>query len=78
MVRKLDGVGRLTIPMEIRNKLHWEEKDSIKMEVKDNSLVLSKNQKMCSLCGTNPIDFKIEESGFCKSCLSKIEKAFFN
>ena len=39
IVRKLDELGRVVIPKEIRNKLDIEEKDPIEVYIDGNSIV---------------------------------------
>jgi AbrB family looped-hinge helix DNA binding protein len=40
--RKLDELGRVVIPAEMRQKLGWKERDDILMSVKDDSIILTK------------------------------------
>ena len=42
IVRKVDELGRIVIPMELRNKLKIEEKDPIEIYVEGASIVLRK------------------------------------
>jgi len=74
MVRKLDYVGRITIPKEARNKLRWEDGDSIKLEIQDNGIFLKKQQKTCALCGINQVSFSLGENGICKNCYEALKE----
>lgn len=42
MVRKLDELGRITLPIEIRRTLGVEERDSLEIFVEDDRIVLKK------------------------------------
>ena len=42
VVRRLDELGRITIPMELRKILHLEERDSLQIFVDDDRIVLQK------------------------------------
>ena len=42
IVRKLDELGRVVIPKEIRNKLDIEEKDPIEIYLDGTSIILKK------------------------------------
>lgn len=68
MIRMLDKLGRLVIPMEFRKANNWNHKDEIEIVENDNELILkkhksihckncnaiiSKNDKYCSNCGKN-------------------------
>lgn len=42
MNRKIDELGRIVIPKEIRNYLNIKYNDCFAIEIKDNSIVLTK------------------------------------
>ena len=51
MIRKVDELGRVVIPVEIRNKFEIEEHTEIEICVKGNQIILQKNDdKKCPLC----------------------------
>jgi AbrB family looped-hinge helix DNA binding protein len=41
-IRCCDEVGRVMIPYKLREKLNIEEKDSLKMEIRDGKLIIKK------------------------------------
>lgn len=52
MNRKIDNMGRIVIPMEIRKQLNIKENDDLKVEVVNDNIVISKveeNNKLDSL-----------------------------
>ncbi len=42
MTRKIDALGRVVIPIDIRNKLEIKENDLLNIELKENSIFLNK------------------------------------
>ena len=42
VVRRLDELGRITLPMELRKILHFEERDSLQIFVEDDRIILQK------------------------------------
>lgn len=53
MIRKLDELGRIVIPIEIRKKYNLKEGDKIEIEEKTNELVLKKyKDSFCPKCLT--------------------------
>lgn len=42
VVRKVDELGRFTLPMELRRKLHIEVGDPLEVFVDENSIILRK------------------------------------
>ncbi len=72
IIRKLDELGRVVIPKEIRNKLDIEEKDPIEIYVDGNSIILKKSVSGCIFC-ENPKDLiSFKDKLICKKCLEKL------
>ncbi|MFP4697636.1 MAG: AbrB/MazE/SpoVT family DNA-binding domain-containing protein [Eubacteriales bacterium] len=44
IVRKLDELGRITLPIELRRNLHINEKDPLEIFVDDEKIILKKYQ----------------------------------
>jgi len=42
VVRRLDELGRITLPMELRKVFHIEERDSLEIYVEDDRIILKK------------------------------------
>ena len=59
IVRKLDRLGRIVIPAEIRKVLGIGEGDSLEIAKNDNEIVLRKYSKGCVFCGSdiNVVEF---------------------
>lgn len=63
--RKVDELGRIVIPREIRRNLEIEEGDLIEISLKGHDVILRKvNQKCCTACG-QAVDLKDK---FCRNC----------
>ena len=51
VIRRVDELGRVVIPIEIRNQFNIAEKDPIEFYVDDNnSIVLKKYEENCLFC----------------------------
>jgi transcriptional pleiotropic regulator of transition state genes len=74
IVRKVDALGRVVLPIELRRILDIEEKDSIEIFVDNDSIVLKKYSPTCIFCGSkeNVVEFK--EKKVCKECLNQMRK----
>ena len=46
IVRKVDELGRIVLPIELRRTLNIEEKDALEIYVDENSIMLKKYDKM--------------------------------
>lgn len=63
--RKVDELGRVVIPKELRKNLGIEEGDLIEISLKGHDVILRKaNQKCCTACG-QVVDLKDK---FCRNC----------
>jgi transcriptional pleiotropic regulator of transition state genes len=72
IVRKLDELGRVVIPKEIRNKLDIEEKDPIEIYIDGTSIVLRKFELGCIFCNNSKDLTTYKDKLICKKCLLKI------
>ena len=50
IVRKVDELGRIVLPIELRRTLDIAEKDSLEIYVDGASIVLKKYQPACIFC----------------------------
>lgn len=51
IVRKLDELGRITLPIELRRTLGVTEKDALEISVEDDRIILSKYEPTCIFTG---------------------------
>ena len=51
IVRRIDELGRVVIPIELRNKFGISEKDPIEIYVEGSTIVLKKYEPNCIFCG---------------------------
>lgn len=72
IIRKVDELGRIVIPIEIRNKLDIAVKDPIEIYVDGSSIVLKKFEKNCIFCGSTSNLVTYKEKLICSKCSSKI------
>ena len=72
IIRKLDELGRVVIPKEIRNKLNIEEKDPIEIYLDGESIVLKKYESGCIFCGNTKDLVLYDGKLICKKCLNKL------
>ena len=51
IVRKVDELGRIVIPIELRRTLDIEIKDALEIYVNSDEIILKKYQPSCLFCG---------------------------
>ena len=59
IVRKLDELGRITLPIELRRTLGVSDKYALEISVEDDKIILSKYEPACIFTGEkeNLIEF---------------------
>ena len=74
IVRKIDELGRIVLPMELRKTLNIQIKDPIEIYVEGDSVVLKKYEPTCIFCGdvTNVTSFK--DKNICEQCKKQLAK----
>src|SRR6266508_1540579 len=72
IVRHNDKLGRIVIPIEIRKSFGLGEKDPLEIYVKDETILLSKQQSICVFCGSeDPLEVYRGRS-VCRSCIAEL------
>ena len=74
IVRRVDELGRVVIPIELRNKFGILEKDPIEIYVDGSSIVLRKYEPNCVFCGSSKDLIEYNDKLVCTKCLDKINK----
>ena len=74
ITRKVDELGRIVIPMELRNKLGIIERDEIEIFVDGSSIILKKYNPNCIFCGNNKDLYSYNDKLICSKCKSNVEK----
>ncbi len=72
IIRKVDELGRIVLPMELRNKLGISEKDSLEIYVSGSSIILKKYNSNCALCGSTKNLIQFEDNFICSECKEKV------
>ena len=73
ILRKIDGLGRIVIPMEIRNKLEIAENDPLESHVEGSSIVLRKYEPDCTFCGSSRNVVEYKGKNVCEKCISELK-----
>ena len=47
IVRKVDELGRVVLPIELRRNLNIEEKDALEIYTEENQIILKKYEPVC-------------------------------
>lgn len=73
IVRKLDDLGRIVLPIELRRTLDIADKSPLEIFVEGNSIVLRKYESSCVFCGGKSA-VEHRNRGICAKCLSELSQ----
>lgn len=73
IVRQVDELGRIVLPMELRRTLGIQKKDSLEIYVDNDAVILKKYAPACIFCdsASDVIDFKGKT--ICKKCIAEMK-----
>lgn len=74
IIRRVDELGRVVLPIELRNKFGITEKDPMEIYVDGNSIILKKYEPNCIFCGSSKKLVEYQGKVICQKCAEKISK----
>lgn len=74
MVRKIDELGRIVMPAEIRQTLGLQVRDAMEIYIDGDRIVLKKYQPSCIFCTNVEGLVTFGDKRICPQCLSKLKK----
>ena len=73
--RRIDQLGRVVVPAELRKILGIRKGDLLDIRVEDGRLVLVKIEPECAICGGSDNLQKLHEKQICKDCVGELSPA---
>ena len=73
IVRKVDELGRIVLPIELRRTLDIAEKDSLEIYVDGASIVLKKYQPACVFCYDAKDVITFKGKNVCPNCIRELQ-----
>lgn len=74
IVRKVDDLGRIVIPKELRRTLSVDNGDPLEIFVDGDSIILKKYEPACIFCGEATDVANYKGKNICKSCIKDLKK----
>jgi len=72
IVRKIDELGRIVLPIELRRTLEIGERDSLEIYVEGSSVILKKLRSSCVFCdGTKDLQ-NYKGKNVCAKCMREL------
>lgn len=73
IVRKVDELGRIVLPIELRRTLDIAERDALEIYVDGSSIVLKKYDPACLFCGGTTGVESYKGKNVCAACLRELK-----
>jgi len=75
IVRRVDDLGRIVIPMELRRTLGIKVKDPMAIFVEGDRIILQKHRDACTICGETAADMvDVKGRPVCGPCVAEVKK----
>ena len=74
IVRRVDDLGRIVIPMELRRTLGINVKDPLSISVENERIILEKYRDACVICGSQESISQFKNRSVCDACIREIKK----
>ncbi len=74
IVRKVDELGRIVLPIELRRTLDIAERDALEIYVDGTSIILKKHETACVFCGSVKNVTTFKDKNICAACVQELTK----
>ena len=74
IVRKVDELGRIVLPIEMRRTLDIGEKDALEIYVEGSSVILKKYKPSCVFCDATKDITVFKGKNICPKCLKEVKE----
>ena len=72
IVRKIDDLGRVTLPKLHRDRLGWGVGEEIEITLTEDGFTVKSPTKMCVCCGNSQKLVSYRETNICVYCLGEL------
>lgn len=72
IVRKIDALGRIVLPIELRRNMDVDDNASLEIFVDGDSIILKKYLTACVFCGEAKDIITYKGRNICQACRAKI------
>lgn len=72
IVRKVDNLGRIVLPIELRRTMDIAERDELEIYMENDRIILQKFEKACIFCGSSRGLINYRRKNVCQDCVRKM------
>jgi AbrB family transcriptional regulator, transcriptional pleiotropic regulator of transition state genes len=68
IVRRIDELGRVVVPSELRRVISLREGDELEISVDGERIILQKRQDVCLFCSAENPELEFKHRRICRAC----------
>ena len=72
IIRKVDDLGRIVLPIELRRMLDIAERDEMEIFMENDSIILQKYEPACLFCSSGRGLVSYKNKNVCRECIRKM------
>ncbi len=72
IVRRIDSLGRIVLPIELRRIMDLDIKDPVEIFVDEEHIILKKYQPTCIFCNSGDDVISYKDKKICRVCLNEL------
>ena len=72
IIRKVDDLGRIVLPIELRRTLDIAERDELEIYMENDRIILQKYEPACIFCGSSRDLVEHRGKNVCHECVKKM------
>ncbi len=72
IIRKVDNLGRIVLPIELRRTMDIAERDELEIYMENDRIILQKYEQACIFCGSSRGLSSYRRKNVCQECIKKI------
>lgn len=73
VVRRIDELGRIVLPKELRETFNIVERDALEIYTEGSSIILKKYEPACIFCGDARDVIVFKGRNVCQNCLKELK-----
>ncbi|MBO5798156.1 MAG: AbrB/MazE/SpoVT family DNA-binding domain-containing protein [Clostridia bacterium] len=74
IVRRIDNLGRIVLPIELRHVMDIKDGDALEFFTEENRIVLKKYQPACIYCGDARDVISFRGHNICQNCIAALKE----
>ena len=74
IIRKVDDLGRIVLPIELRRMLDIAERDELEIYIENDHIILQKFEPACIFCGGARGLVTYRDKNVCQECIRKMSE----